>query len=84
MKLLFASDIHGYGFAVEHLERQIQFYQPDRIVLLGDILDEMSPQTVPDLLNRHANIITAVRGNCDYPCALSRLQFPVLPEYTTL
>ena len=84
MKILFASDIHGYPFAVERLEEHIVSFQPDRIVLLGDLLDESSPEAVPELLNRHAGIMTAVQGNCDYPRALSRLQFPVFPEYTTL
>lgn len=38
MKYLIASDIHGSAYWAEHLVAAIESEQPDRIVLLGDLL----------------------------------------------
>ena len=38
MKLTIASDIHGSAYWAERLVRAIDAEQPDRIVLLGDLL----------------------------------------------
>ena len=38
MKYLIASDIHGSAYWAERLAAAIESEQPDRIVLLGDLL----------------------------------------------
>ena len=38
MKYLIASDIHGSAYWAERLVAAIESQQPDRIVLLGDLL----------------------------------------------
>ena len=38
MKYLIASDIHGSAYWTERLVAAIESEQPDRIVLLGDLL----------------------------------------------
>ena len=40
MKLLMASDIHGSALYCRHLLDAADREQPDRILLLGDLLDE--------------------------------------------
>lgn len=74
MKLIIASDIHGSLKYTKKLEELIIKEQPENIVLLGDLLyhgarnalpEEYSTIEVSNILNKYANIITAVRGNCD-------------------
>ena len=38
MKLLIASDIHGSAFWCRKLMEQIEAEQPDKVILLGDLL----------------------------------------------
>ena len=76
MKVLIASDIHGSAYWAERLVRAVEAEQPDRIVLLGDLLyhgprndlpREYDPKRVIPLLNGLADggNLVAVRGNCD-------------------
>ena len=74
MKYLIASDIHGSAYWTERLRAAIEAEQPDRIVLLGDLLyhgprndlpRDYAPKRVIPLLNALADRIIAVRGNCD-------------------
>ena len=74
MKYLIASDIHGSAYWTERLCAAIESEQPDRIVLLGDLLyhgprndlpRDYAPKRVIPLLNALADRIIAVRGNCD-------------------
>ena len=74
MKYLIASDIHGSAYWTERLVAAIESEQPDRIVLLGDLLyhgprndlpRDYAPKRVIPLLNALADRIIAVRGNCD-------------------
>ena len=74
MKYLIASDIHGSAYWAERLCTAIESEQPDRIVLLGDLLyhgprndlpRDYAPKRVIPLLNALADRIIAVRGNCD-------------------
>ncbi len=71
---LICSDLHGDGKAAERLEALINFYHPDRILLLGDLFSagmrfglplSYDPEKTWKVLSRHANKILAVRGNCD-------------------
>ena len=72
MKYLIASDIHGSAYWTERLCSAIESEQPDRIVLLGDLLyhgprndlpRDFAPKRVIPLLNALADRIIAVRGN---------------------
>ena len=74
MKYLIASDIHGSAYWAERLCTAIESEQPDRIVLLGDLLyhgprndlpDEYAPKQVLAMLNERRDRLFCVRGNCD-------------------
>ena len=77
MKYLIASDIHGSAYWAERLCAAIESEQPDRIVLLGDLLYH-GPR------NALADRIIAVRGNCDAEVDQMVLDFPVMANYATL
>ena len=93
MKYLIASDIHGSAYWTERLCAAIEAEQPDRIVLLGDLLyhgprndlpRDYAPKRVIPLLNALADRIIAVRGNCDADVDQMVLNFPVLADYAVL
>ncbi len=74
MKLLIASDIHGSAYYCEKLMDVLHKVQPDRFLLLGDLLyhgprndlpRDYAPKQVIAMLSAHKDIITAVRGNCE-------------------
>ena len=88
-----ASDIHGSAYWTERLVAAIESEQPDRIVLLGDLLyhgprndlpRDYAPKRVIPLLNALADRIIAVRGNCDAEVDQMVLDFPVMADYATL
>ena len=75
MKVLIASDIHGSAYWAGRLMEAIDVEQPDRVVLLGDLLyhgprndlpRDYAPKRVIPLLNDLASSgrLVAVRGNC--------------------
>lgn len=93
MKILIASDIHGSAFYCRKLIERITEEQPDRILLLGDILyhgprnalpAEYDPPAVCDMLNPLADKILCVRGNCDGEVDGMVLKFPVLCSYALI
>ena len=74
MKLLVISDIHGNAFYMRKVDELIEKENIDKIVLLGDVYyygprlgfdDRYDPKEVKEILNKYANKIIAVRGNCD-------------------
>lgn len=74
MKLLIASDIHGAANCAEKLIKRVDVEKPDKILFLGDILyhgprndlpNDYDTRKTSEILNRKADIIVAVRGNCD-------------------
>lgn len=74
MKLLICSDIHGNAFYTRKVDLLIEKENVDIIVLLGDIYyygprlgfhSEYDPKEVKEILNKYADKIIAVRGNCD-------------------
>lgn len=90
MKLLIASDIHGSAFWCRKLMEQIESINPDKVILLGDLLyhgprnplpDGYDPQEVASMLNSIANSIVAVRGNCDSEVDQMVLSFPCMADY---
>lgn len=93
MKLLIASDIHGSAAAAHALARRVEQERPDRIILLGDLLyhgprnplpPSYAPMEVADILNEWADIIVAVRGNCDSEVDQMVLSFPCRADYALL
>ena len=93
MKILIASDIHGSSYYCGELVSAIERENPDRIILLGDILyhgprndlpKEYDPKKVIDMLNGYSEKILSVRGNCDSEVDQMVLDFPCLSEYSVL
>lgn len=74
MKLLIASDIHGSAYWCEKLMALAESDQPDKLVLLGDLLyhgprndlpRDYAPKKVIPMLSAWKEKIIAVRGNCE-------------------
>ena len=93
MKLLIASDIHGSAYWCEKLMALAESDQPDKLVLLGDLLyhgprndlpKNYAPKEVIPMLSAWKEKIIAVRGNCEAEVDQMVLEFPVMAEYTTL
>ena len=90
MKLIIASDIHGSAFWCGKLMELVDREQPDRLVLLGDLLyhgprndlpRDYAPKEVIALLNARKDKIFCVRGNCDTEVDQMVLEFPILADY---
>lgn len=90
MKLFIASDIHGSAYYAEIMLREFEASGADKLVLLGDILyhgprndlpTDYSPKRVAEMLNKFADKIIAVRGNCEAEVDSLMLDFPVTSDY---
>ena len=93
MKFLIASDIHGSATWCRRLMEALDSEQPDRLLILGDILyhgprndlpEGYAPKEVIAMLNPLASQIIAVRGNCDAEVDQMVLDFPCMADYTTI
>ena len=93
MKLMIASDLHGSAAWTRRLLREYHRIQPDRLVLLGDLLyhgprndlpEEYAPKTVIPMLNAIKDDIMAVRGNCEAEVDQMVLEFPVMADYAQM
>ena len=93
MKLVLASDIHGSAYWCGKLMELIEQEQPDKILLLGDLLyhgprndlpKEYCPKQVIPMLSAYKDKILAVRGNCEAEVDQMVLPFPCLAEYAVL
>lgn len=93
MKFLIASDIHGSAAWCRRLMDALDAEQPDRLLLLGDILyhgprndlpEDYAPKEVIAMLNPLASSIIAVRGNCEAEVDQMVLDFPCMADYTTI
>ena len=93
MKLVIASDIHGSAFWCRKLLDIIEAEQPDRILLLGDLLyhgprndlpKEYAPKQVIPMLSDLKEKIIAVRGNCEAEVDQMVLPFPCLADFSQL
>ena len=89
MKLVIASDIHGSAFWCRKLVEVIEEVQPDKILLLGDILyhgprndlpREYSPKQVIPMLSAYKDRILCVRGNCEAEVDQMVLPFPCMAD----
>ena len=90
MKILIASDIHGSAYYCRKLLEAWDRENPDKTVLLGDLLyhgprnelpKEYDPKQVIPLLNDRRDSLLCVRGNCDTEVDQMVLQFPILADY---
>ena len=90
MKMLIASDIHGSAYYCRKLLDAWDRENPERVLLLGDILyhgprndlpEEYRPKEVISMLNARKESILCVRGNCDTEVDQMVLDFPILADY---
>lgn len=93
MKYLLFSDIHG---CLPTLERALDFFEAqkcDIMCIMGDILnygprnripEGIDPKGIVERLNRNADKIIAVRGNCDAEVDQMLLDFPIMETYALL
>ena len=93
MKLMFASDLHGSAVYTEQLLERYRAEQPERLILLGDLLyhgprndlpDGYDPKRVIALLNERKDKLLCVRGNCEAEVDQMVLDFPVMADYAVL
>ena len=93
MKLLIASDIHGSAYWCGKLMDLIQAENPDRVILLGDLLyhgprndlpKDYAPKQAIPMLSGIQERIVAVRGNCEAEVDQMVLPFPCLADYAQL
>ena len=93
MKIMIASDIHGF---INYAEKLIDAYRKSgakRLVLLGDLLyhgprndlaQGYNPKAVIELLNSVKNELLCVRGNCDTEVDQVVLDFPIMSDYAVM
>lgn len=90
MKLMIASDLHGSAYYTRLLLTAMDREQPDRLLLLGDLLyhgprndlpREYAPKQVIEMLSARKSQILCVRGNCEAEVDQMVLEFPVLSEF---
>ena len=90
MKILIASDLHGSAYWCGKLMERIQQENPDRIILLGDLLyhgprndlpRDYAPKQVIPMLSQRKDKILAVRGNCEAEVDQMVLPFPCMADY---
>ena len=93
MKFVIASDIHGSAHWCGRLVELIEKEQPDKILLLGDLLYHgprndlprgYAPKQVIPMLSRYQDKIIAVRGNCEAEVDQMVLPFPCMADYALL
>ena len=93
MKLLIASDIHGSAYYCGKLMEILEREQPDKLILLGDLLyhgprndlpRDYAPKKVIPMLSEHKDIILAVRGNCEAEVDQMVLPFPCMADSARL
>ena len=93
MKLVIASDIHGSAYWCGRLCELIEQENPDRIVLLGDLLyhgprndlpRDYAPKKVIPMLSALKGKILAVRGNCEAEVDQMVLPFHCMADYALL
>lgn len=93
MKIMVASDIHGSASRCRMLMERFEAENPDRLLLLGDLLyhgprndlpDGYAPKEVAAMLNAISDKLLCVRGNCEAEVDQMMLDFPVMAEYCIL
>lgn len=90
MKVMIASDLHGSAYYTNKMADLFAKEQPDRLILLGDLLyhgprnalpKEYDPARTAQILNSLKDKIVCVRGNCDSEVDQMMLEFPIGADY---
>lgn len=82
MKILIASDIHGYNTYMAKLIDIVDKEYLDKIIFLGDInYSRIRDDEVFNKLNSLRDKVIAVKGNCDDTNDLECVNFPVCENY---
>ena len=82
MKILIASDIHGYNTYMAKLMDIVDKEYPDKIIFLGDInYSRIRDDEVFNKLNSLRDKIIALKGNCEDTNDLECVNFPVCENY---
>ena len=93
MKWFIASDLHGSEYYTKLMIEAFESEKADRILLLGDVLyhgprndlpRDYSPKAVIEILNKYADKILCVRGNCDTEVDQMVLSFPIMADYAAI
>ena len=93
MKLVIASDIHGSAYWCKKLLETIEREQPEKVILLGDLLyhgprndlpRDYAPKQVIPMLAGLQDKILVVRGNCEAEVDQMVLPFPCMADYALL
>ncbi len=93
MKLVIASDIHGSAYWCRKLMEVVAQEQPDKLILLGDLLyhgprndlpRDYAPKQVIPMLCSYRDQILCVRGNCEAEVDQMVLDFPCMADYALL
>jgi putative phosphoesterase len=93
MKILFISDLHGSYDRAKTVLDKAENFNPDFIVLLGDLLyhgprnplpEGHDPKATVVLLNSYKDKIIAIRGNCDAEVDQMVLDFPMMSDFSWL
>lgn len=93
MKLMIASDLHGSAHFVAQLLEAFRREQPDKLLLLGDLLYHGARNALPEgyetisateQLNSIKDKLLCVRGNCDSDVDQMVLDFPIQADYCLL
>jgi putative phosphoesterase len=93
MKFFILSDIHGSIMAFEKAAAAFEKEKADYLLLGGDYLNhgprnslpgDYAPDKTAALLNRYADKIIGVRGNCDSEVDQMLLDFPMMGDYVLL
>ena len=93
MKFIIASDIHGSAYWCRKLCDLVEAENPDKLILLGDLLyhgprndlpRDYAPKQVIPMLSQYKEKIIAVRGNCEAEVDQMVLPFPCLADFSQL
>ena len=93
MKLMIASDLHGSAHYTRMLLQAFEREQPEKLLLLGDILyhgprndlpEGYAPKEVIAMLNPLADKLLCVRGNCEAEVDQMVLSFPCMADSAQL
>ncbi len=86
MKILFISDIHGIWSNLQLIEEKLHLQKIDKLVCLGDIYftpfmcrnkKEADSDKVLAFLNKYADKLICMRGNCDSESDVAKSDFPI-------
>ena len=90
MKIMAVADLHGSGYFAKLMYEAFEKENPDRVIVLGDMIyqgvrnpltREFSGMSCVDYLNKMADKVIAVRGNCDADVHQEFVNFPMMADY---